>query len=117
MKLLPTQKNDVFDIIVQEDLNPNDFGFNEELSDSNEIATKLQFKKTKYFFIFKKESIFSGFDAYYSPGHDSLEIHEHARTWKGLSPILKKWLTSLKREINVVDKWEIFKNEVKLIPF
>ncbi len=117
MRLLPTQKNDIFDIIIDEGFNPKDFKFSEESLSQDEIVTYLKFKNTKYYFMFRRVDNFY-YEAQYSPAERSLEFQEKVRGgWKQFSIRIKRWLRHLKRETNTVDKWETFKKGLQLIPF
>lgn len=117
MKLLLTQKNDIFDIILDEGLNPKDFKFTEELLMKDEIVTYMRYKTTKYYFMFRSFGV-SGYRTEYSPAEKSLEGAESVRGgWKQFSTRIRRWLRHLKRETNTVDKWDTFKKGLQLIPF
>ena len=117
MRLLQTQKNDIFDIIIDEGLNPKDFKFSEEEYSNDEIVTYLKFKNTEYYFMFRRVDN-SYYETQYSPAERSLEFQEQVRGgWKQFSIRIKRWLRHLKRETNIVDKWETFKKGLQLIQF
>lgn len=116
MKLLISQKNDIFDIIVDEGFDPAYFKFSEEKINNNEIVTYLRYKSTKYYFMFR--STVSGFQTMYSPALRYLEEEESTRGgWKQFSTRIRKWLKFLKQETNTLNKWDTFKNELQQIPF
>jgi len=117
MKLLLTQKNDIFDFILEEGLSPKDFLFTEELLTQNEIVTYLRYKNTNYYFMFRNFGV-SNFGTQYSPGERSLEFEENVRGgWKQFSSRVKRWIRNLKRETNSLDKWEAFKKGLQILPF
>ena len=117
MKLLLTQKNDIFDIILEEGLNPIDFKFTEELLMKDEIVTYLKYQDTNYYFMFRFLSV-SGYETEYSPAEKSLVMEESVRGgWKQFSTRVRRWLRHLKREINIIDKWDTFKLGLQVIPF
>lgn len=117
MKLLLTQKNDIFDIILDEGLNPNDFKFTEEFETRDEIVTYLKFKNTKYYFQFRYIDE-RHYRTEYSPSGRSLILDEKVfGGWKEFIGVTRKWLRHLKRETNALDKWDTFKKSLQLIPF
>ena len=117
MKLLLTQKNDIFDFILDEGFSPKDFTFIEELLTKNEIVTYLKYKDSNYYFMFRNFGV-SSFGTQYSPGESSLEFEESVRGgWKQFSSRVKRWLRNLKRETNSLDKWEALKKGLQILPF
>jgi|SRR6185436_2287490 len=117
MKLLQTQKNDIFDIILDEGMNPSDFKFSVEFESRDEMVTYLKYKETKYYFQFRNIDDRHWITSY-SPSGRSLEVTEkYFGGWKGYISITRKWLKHLKREVNATDKWEAFAKELHHIPF
>lgn len=113
MKLLLTQKNDIFDLIVEEGFHPNDFLFTEEVL--AEIVTYLKFKDTKYYFLFER-AFHNQYNVSWIPGEYKLEDNERAKGWKSLLVKIRKWLKNLARENSIINKWELLEKEIRSTP-
>jgi hypothetical protein len=120
MKLMRSQKDDIYDLIVRDNLSPSQFEFSEVESKmvSNKVATILKFKQSDYFFTF--ETVAHSNEphyAIYSPGKYSYEETNYTRDWVTQFRKLQDWLIYLKREINTPNKWDRFINDFSDIQF
>lgn len=106
MKLLKSQKTEIFDLIEVNGLSPLQFeiifipnNYNSALS-----ITKLLFKGTDYYFTFsfQQEEHYSTF----CPGDEKYVEEEHSGDWETQKDAVINWLSYLKREINTPDKWQ-----------
>jgi hypothetical protein len=117
MELLLTQKNDIFDIILEEGFYPSDFTFKEEILGANEIVTYLKFRGTNYYFSFRLLK-FSGYETEFSPAEKSLIGTDSVRGgWRLFLIRVRRWLRHIKRESNLIDKWEAYKLGLQVAPF
>lgn len=121
MKLLTTQKDEIYDLIVKQQLSPSQFKFSEipSVTGHSNVATKLFYKDNPdFFFIFD-----SGAQAMnphwcmYAPAGDRFEKREYPGGWSGIRVNIEKWLTFLKREIESENKWQKLEEELNKFNF
>lgn len=110
MKLLQTQKNQVYETIEETELTPNMFFFEDPSLDDG--ITYLRLKKSDYFFAFAT-SRSGGHWARFSPGFDTPKEDHHADIWSSELMYLRRWLSYLTRELNAPDKWKLLEEELR----
>jgi hypothetical protein len=115
--LLQSQKNDVFSLISDSDLDPKDFewtkiagGYTSQVAE----VSRLIHKPSNFFFTFDYLPTAAHF-ARYSPGKETPTEDKQAGTWHKQQEILCKWLNYLKREIESPDLWEAIAQESALL--
>jgi hypothetical protein len=115
MKLLLSQKNELYDLIERSGLSPSMFEFTEINSQiaAGQYATLLAFKNSGFFFSFE-----TGFRtetshfAIFSPGRESIKETQNPGSWDLQLRYFIEWLTYLLREINAPNKWDRLKSEI-----
>lgn len=101
MDLLDTQRNEVFDAIVRAEMSPIDFSWEQNV---------LRYKYDDRFF-FEFGELGSVTTVKFSPGSFNLIEKDNVRNgWKNVIVRVNRWLTYLKKEINVFDRWAIIKD-------
>jgi hypothetical protein len=115
MKLLNSQKDQLFDIIEEQNLSPSQFEFNEEQGNvvSHTESTILTFKNSKYFFQFDYRN--NRHYSIFSPGNSTIIEEDFPRDWKNQLNNFKKWIFYLLREIQTPNKWDRLKKEINEI--
>lgn len=115
MKLLNSQKDQIFDLIEEQNLSPSQFEFNEEQVNvvSHTEKTILSFKNSQYFFQFDYRN--GGHYSIFSPGRSTITEEEFPRNWENQLFYFKEWLLNLLREINTPNKWERLRKEINEI--
>lgn len=105
MILLKSQKNELFDQILEVGLSPSQFDFEETVSDflARDMVTVLRFKNSNYYFKFDFRD--SQHYSTFSPGNDKLIQQEYPGDWSHQRECVSQWLGSLKREVELPDKW------------
>lgn len=103
--LLRSQKNQVFEIIKGQGLDPFNFEWTTSQSGYNEgdVIPCLKYRNTPYYFNFdrnKKEHWTT-----FSPGYQEIEEKWAPCTWKDQLIMVEEWLKNLKREIEP-DMWD-----------
>jgi hypothetical protein len=109
-RLLTTQKNDVFRLIQQEQLNPSEFEWN-ELRTDYAIISVLRYKATEFFFAFLVEP--PDFIGVRRPGSNLR--HERSlpfSRWILLLGYVAEWTIFLKNEIQAPDLWSSLNQEL-----
>jgi len=115
MRLLQTQKNEVYELIEKFGLSPNMFDFSSPSDDDGD--TKLRLKSNPhYYFIFAKARS-GGHFARYSPGYDTPYKDEGASSWSLQLACVERWLRNLERELEAPDKWKLLQEELKNMDF
>lgn len=116
MKLLPSQKDILFDLIVQVGLSPSQFEFGEIASkkSSGKKATKLKFVNSEYYFLFETgiKSTKSHL-AVFCPGETAHTVSEYPGSWDLQLNYVRQWLRNLVKEINSPNKWDRLKKEIE----
>ncbi len=117
MKLLPSQKNTLYDLIEQNEyFSPMQFDIVENLKGNT--VTVVKFNKSDYFFKFiQSDGHNEIFYCNYSPGEVSVLGVTNNTYWLGGLDQFKKWLHFLKRELTVVNKWDKIFSSTENIPF
>jgi hypothetical protein len=116
MKLLITQKNELYDLITAFGLSPSQFKLTEARSEMSEgqVATVLQLTNTKFHFIIETFNSDNPY-LYYSPGDGKYASENHADGWNEVISYLHIWLNALTQEITAEDKWARLETEVKAL--
>lgn len=115
MKLLTSQRDEIYSIIENSGLSPSQFVFKEQnsLFDPRQKSTKLIFKGSEFFYLFEHSK--SSHYARYCPAED-LFVEDHTvRTWDSQLLQFEYWLIYLIREVNAPNKWERLSIELNSI--
>ena len=104
------QKNQVFRILVDNNLDPGEFNWtdNDEglfgvQPSFDQPTPMLLHSKTRYYFRFGM--LRNSHRSEYSPGSDRLVAASYPGTWEGQLKDLKNWAENLKRELDEPDLW------------
>jgi hypothetical protein len=115
MKLLVSQKDELYDLIERFGLSPSMFEFSELPSQisAGQRTTLLKLKNSEFFYSFEtnyrtEESHY----AIYSPGNGSIKETQIPGSWDLQKQYFKYWLQYLSREINAPNKWERLSKEI-----
>ena len=111
MKLLPSQKNQVYDLITATNFSPTQFYLDEihSVKTRNDEVTEVRYEDSDYFFAFE---IYNG-DHYalFSPGSTKLNDEYYTEFWEQQLYWFEQWLSLLEREVNSPDKWSRIRSE------
>jgi hypothetical protein len=115
MKLLISQKDELYDLIERFGLSPSMFEFAEILSQvsAGQKTTLLKFKNSEFFYSF--ESAFNSETSHYaifSPGNGSVKEAQYPGDWEHQKQYFRYWLQYLSREVNTPNKWERLNKEI-----
>ena len=101
MKLLKTQQNELFDIIINVGMNPLDFAIRGKkiASRLEDYRTTVIFKPADYYFTFELDTVS------FSPATERISFTLVAEDWGFAKRAFIEWLQCLKREIAAPDKW------------
>lgn len=116
MKLLTTQKNVIFDFIQKANMEHSMFQINE---DNNKSVIK--YVGTEFFFNFDEEVKNLGIGSFtslkFSPGENDYveKVFIDDTSFATKLSYFNRWLNSLIKEVNVVDKWSQLKKEISNI--
>ena len=104
--VLPSQRKIIFEAIVRIGLEPSNFEWDKKMSrfDRDVIVSCLRYKGTDFFFKF--DFYKNDHHCRYSPGIDRVIVDDFPGDWQQQWQCLMKWMSSLKREIEVVDPWD-----------
>jgi hypothetical protein len=110
MKLLKSQKNEMYDIIQSLGLSPNQFQFREELFLKNDelYSTKFNLRKKKFFFLIRPVAYDDTYIVTYIPALHSYKFESRIRIddWNEIRHQFETWVKSVTTEMNEVDKWK-----------
>lgn len=115
MKLLISQKDQLYDLIENLGLSPSQFEFSEDFSDKylGQKKTTLKFKDREFFFVFETGP--KAINSHYSimcPGTESYIKNEYPGDWANQIYYITIWLKNILREINSPNKWERLQSEI-----
>lgn len=129
-KLLKTQKNEVFQILQEEGLEPANFYWAEEpsISDSDVFVFCLYYRGSQFYFQFdffrnlqwrnsNDPKLTTSHYCEFSPGDDVLVKRENPGSWELQKNYVRFWTLYLSREIDAPDLWgemEKYKTSVSL---
>lgn len=113
MKLLLSQKDEIFEIIKNfESFTPIQFEIVEDLEN---LSTTFSFKQSKYYF--RLTSNKNGYWANYSPGWENMIESTDYLNWHLSTENFHDWLICLKRELTTPNHWANFKAQLSGINF
>jgi hypothetical protein len=113
MKLLGTQKNELFEVIEESRLSPILFELVERKNPNNQVdLTSVKYKNSDFYFHIAKAGANANISCSFSPGKEKYNDWETAYNWAHVTNIFRSWLPHLEREINVEDKWSRFNEQV-----
>ncbi|MFB9862675.1 hypothetical protein [Rufibacter immobilis] len=118
MKLLLSQKNELFKIIEEsESLTPGQFDLLEPSKDSSGFIS-VNFKKSSYYFkIFEDQHYHKSFIVNYVPGLDTYIEASGKIGWSDIVNHFYDWIENLIRELNEPNRWERLEREISSINF
>jgi hypothetical protein len=120
MKLLPSQKDELYNFIEEVGFSPMQFDFEERLSrfSPHQKATILMLKNSDYFFSFdtNRNSSTEHF-AFYCPGQEAHTENAFTQSWVSQKNCFGRWLNYLKRELETPNKWERLNKEIQSLKF
>jgi hypothetical protein len=100
MKLLLSQKTELFDLISMHGFNPRDFKMHDEVDNTAQpLATVIRFNNSPYYF-----KCLHKFYSEVSPAKDEAESVVYGGTWEAMKNSFGHWLTYLTRELAVENK-------------
>lgn len=113
--LLPSQKDEIFRLILEHEFEPSDFAWDEcDGRYSKAIVSRITHKPTNYYFTFdvsKGRNRVSEF----SPGEETHVEIEDAPSWAVQADLFTHWLDYLKREIEAPDYWSSISQEARVL--
>lgn len=107
-RLLLQQKNEVFELVLTQGLNPNEFEWKELESQNygNDLVSKLEYRGSRYFFLFDFDSLNDDGYAVYSPARNKpTETVTLYPGWQNYLPSVVEWLSNLEAELSQPDRW------------
>lgn len=115
MKLLPSQKNTLFDLIENSGLSPSQFTLENYISTGSSVVyTELRYKNSEFFFRFSlSNNGMAPFRAVYCPAENLYSDDSFFSSWESEMEYFHDWLKLLAREISTPNKWERLKNELE----
>lgn len=114
MKLLRSQRNNLFDIIESAGLSPSAFVIVEPDAFAN-LETIIRYLHSQFYFSVSLHHDKQFMIVKYSPGKDIFEKENWVRTWDEVEANFSIFVDSLFLEINEIDKWGRLKNELDQI--
>ena len=117
MKLLISQKDELFDLIEDTDyFTPSQFDIKEIPQQHDDYITEIRFKNSDFFFRLIPESSYQGiFFANFSPGDKSVIEATSTLDWSRGMGYIDNWLEFLRRELTAQNKWERLFREIEHI--
>ena len=114
-RLLPSQANEVFELIRYAGLNPADFDREEVESETFVPDVKFIHRSSGYFFLFCFDVV-DVRSAIFSPGKTEVVFTTPSvNSWRDQLRYFPGWLDNLKREVNSSDLWAAISQESLLI--
>jgi len=115
---MKSQRNEVFQAIQDQGLEPNDFRWIDELkeritmvADEAYVSTLLH-NPTGYSFCFDIRG--DTYWATYSPGEETPREHKRCGNWQQMMLLVREWISNLKREVECEDLWAKILGETQL---
>ena len=101
--LLQSQKNEIFDFLVQHGFNPGDFA----VTDWADKTNILYLKDKRFYCAIAVTNNHYHNEVAVAPGTKTLNQSFHPRTgqWDDYRPIIQQWAENLKKETSTIDKW------------
>lgn len=117
-KLLKSQKNEVFESIKREGLDPANFSWSEGIGlSSYRNVPILNYLDGDYYFKF--DILSGGHYCTFSPSLDQMVEHRHPETWPGQKSLVELWLFCIKKETEEPNLWaevDKYKPTLSLLP-
>lgn len=113
MKLLTSQRNEIFQLIEEAGLNPSQFEllYGKSKKKEGQSASILRLKNSEYFYSFEA-GIRGGHYAIFSPGSECVKEEQAPGSWSIQMNYFMHWLKYLIREISIEDKWKRLDKEI-----
>jgi|GEM_PF-6909964 len=110
-KLKKTQKNELYDIIKTNGMNPILFNCEDKLFSSmqEDSYTKISYIPEKEYYCNTHSNGNEYYTMTYVPGIDIIKEEKTVSSWFIVKMNFIYWITALKEEINAPDKWETVK--------
>lgn len=113
--VLPSQRNELYKVIVNADINPAEFEWRERPSvhDPELTVSQLVHRPSDYYYVFDfyRESQWTE----YSPGADASVKREYPGSWNLQFNYASNWIGYLKREIETPNLWGALADERALV--
>lgn len=118
MKLLLSQKNELFKIIeASEFLTPGQFSFTEHQNDGVD-SPSIKLKNSDYnFSIFEDKNYVKSFFVNYVPGTDTYKEISGRIGWNEIIYHFLQWIVNVSRELNEPNHWARLEQEISTINF
>jgi len=110
--LLKTQKNEVFDILLNESLEPADFTWSQERGEllPNLLVSRLNYRSGHFYFKFDFALSSHGRNFVYycifTPGGKTILHKDYPDDWTQQKEHIRSWAKRLKQEIEAPDLWQ-----------
>ena len=114
MKILPSQKNALFEAIEGNGLSPNLLSIKEEFTKEGR-TTKIECKNTEFYFLLHGYNGDGDTRVTFCPAEDRYALRTLVYGWNGVLFAFGKWVRLVEREISVIDKWQRLEEEVKQV--
>lgn len=117
MKLLKSQKDTLYNLIIRANLIPDQFYFKEKKSIiiDTEACTVMKFNESDYYFIFETIKQTKRHYAIFCPGDTTYEERCKTESWENQKKQFYTWLGYLRREIAAPNKWARLRKEIESI--
>jgi|APLak6261678124_1056121.scaffolds.fasta_scaffold04998_2 hypothetical protein len=117
MKLLVSQKDQLYEFIQSTGLSPAQFEFAESSSlyTRGSIATSLNYINSDYYFRFENKQ--GRHSSLFSPGNEKFIEDQFPGAWDLQIRYFNNWLRNLVRELNSPNKWARLKTELDNLDF
>jgi len=105
-QLLPSQKNDVFEVIQRANFPPSEFEWRQEVGDAFlGVIPKLVHRPSGFWFAFDFDQTYASHVARFSPGDQAPVEAYGASSWPFQLSKVRDWLDYLGREYHAPDLW------------
>lgn len=113
MRLLQSQKNELFEMIQNSDyFMPNNFEMEE--GGQHKLSTSIIFENRNFqFSMSRSETYQTTIYINHWPGNDKFQDIHAAENWAQCKAYFNNWLIYLQREITAPNLWERFQNSIK----
>ncbi|HLP12305.1 MAG TPA: hypothetical protein VK177_10275 [Flavobacteriales bacterium] len=115
MKLLVSQKDEIYKIIEDSGFSPLQFNLEEDPGDFlRDAYSRLSLKNSDYYYDFfnRSNDSFSHYSVF-CPGRSIYSEKAEVQTWEGHLRCLKEWFKNLRREIKAENKWDRLNQEIQ----
>lgn len=116
MRLMISQQDHIFDIIVSNEFSPSQFEIQEmKAKHTGGVDTNIKYLNSNYSYLFKGELNNIYCSAMFSPGESNITEEYKIDSWISYVSVFNEWLRYLRREITAPNKWERLLDEMKQI--